>query len=75
MYQSSINSENIQDVLTVDGKKVTGKKVTEKSHGKKVTGNKVTGKKVTTIKDQEKIHNLYQYINVIGHDFHIKRKQ
>ena len=56
---------------------VDGKKSQEKSHGKKsrkkVTGNKVTGKKVTIIKDQEKY--IYQYINVVRHDFHVKIKQ
>ena len=51
------------------------KKSQEKSHGKKVTGNKVTGKKVTIyIKDQEKTH-IYQYINVVGHDFYVKSWQ
>ena len=51
----------ITDIFTGwSEKKSQEKKSRKKSHGKKVTGNKVTRKKVTVIKDQEKIHTVYQ---------------
>ena len=51
----------ITDIFTGwSEKKSQEKKSRKKSHEKKVTGNKVTRKKVTVIKDQEKIHTVYQ---------------
>ena len=55
----------------------------KKSHRKKSHGKKVTEKKSQEIKSQEiksqllktKRKYIYQYINVGGHVFHVKRKQ
>ena len=54
-------------------RKKSRKKVTEKSHGKK--SQEIKPQEKSHKKDQEKMKIYNLYINIVGHNFHIKSKQ